>query len=61
MNRGIISAYRNMSDKVVFRQHFEKESSTYTYILGCKRTKQAIIIGKLRVNFQLQTFPSRPS
>ncbi|CAG5096884.1 Oidioi.mRNA.OKI2018_I69.XSR.g14828.t1.cds [Oikopleura dioica] len=33
-----------MSQKVLFRQLFEKESSTYTYILGCKRTKKAIII-----------------
>jgi len=52
MNRGIISSCRNMSDKVVFRQLFEKESSTYTYILGCKRTKQAIIIDPVDVTVE---------
>jgi len=52
MKRGIVSSCRKMSDKVVFRQLFEKESSTYTYILGCKRTKQAIIIDPVDVTVE---------
>lgn len=37
---------RNMSDKstLFFRQLFEKESSTYTYILGDLVTKEAVLI-----------------
>ncbi|CBY36719.1 unnamed protein product [Oikopleura dioica] len=30
--------------KIIFRQLFEKETSTFTYLLGCKRTRKAIII-----------------
>ena len=29
---------------LIFRQLFEKESSTYTYILGCPSTREAILI-----------------
>jgi len=29
---------------VIFKQFFEPESSTYTYLLGCEETKQAILI-----------------
>ena len=36
-----------MTEKVIFRQLFEKESSTYSYLLGCKRTRKAILIGNL--------------
>ena len=42
--------------KVIFRQFFEKESSTYTYLLGCKRTRKAIIIGIS----PLKNLPLRP-
>ena len=30
--------------RLIFRQLFEKESSTYTYLLGCPVTKEAILI-----------------
>ncbi|CAG5081741.1 Oidioi.mRNA.OKI2018_I69.PAR.g9951.t1.cds [Oikopleura dioica] len=33
-----------MTAKVIFRQLFEKESSTFSYLLGCKRTRKAILI-----------------
>ncbi|CAM9385022.1 unnamed protein product [Heterosigma akashiwo] len=33
-----------MDRSLIFRQLFEAESSTYTYILGCPSTKEAIII-----------------
>lgn len=29
---------------MLFRQFFEKESSTYTYMIGCERTRQAFVI-----------------
>ena len=29
---------------VIFRQLFEKESSTYTYLLACRKTQKAVII-----------------
>jgi sulfur dioxygenase len=29
---------------VIFRQLFEKESSTYTYVLGCKDTQECVLI-----------------
>jgi len=31
-------------DNIIFHQLFEKETSTYTYILGCGKTHEAIII-----------------
>ncbi|CAJ0569012.1 unnamed protein product, partial [Mesorhabditis spiculigera] len=37
MNRGLL-----------FRQLFEKTSSTYTYILGCQKTREAIIIDPVK-------------
>jgi sulfur dioxygenase len=30
--------------KMIFRQLFEPKSSTYTYILGCEKTRQAVLI-----------------
>uniref|UniRef100_A0A0K0F5K2 Persulfide dioxygenase ETHE1, mitochondrial n=1 Tax=Strongyloides venezuelensis TaxID=75913 RepID=A0A0K0F5K2_STRVS len=33
-----------MRKPIIFRQFFEKESSTYTYIIGCKKTRNAVII-----------------
>ena len=32
------------SQRLVFRQLFEKQSSTYTYLLGCAKTKEAVLI-----------------
>ena len=29
---------------MIFRQLFEPDSSTYTYLLGCRRTRQAVLI-----------------
>jgi len=31
-------------DKIIFRQLFDARSSTYTYLLGCKDTSEAILI-----------------
>ena len=31
-------------NRIIFRQLFEKESSTYTYLLGCRATKKAVLI-----------------
>ena len=31
-------------NRIIFRQLFEKESSTYTYLLGCKSTRKAVLI-----------------
>ena len=33
-----------MSASQIFRQLFEKESSTYTYLLACPETKEAVLI-----------------
>lgn len=32
------------STPVVFRQLYDAASSTYTYLLGCPQTKQALLI-----------------
>ena len=29
---------------MIFRQLFERESSTYTYLIGCEKTRQAVFI-----------------
>ena len=34
----------NDADVVVFRQLFERESSTYTYLLGCAETRECLLI-----------------
>ena len=31
-------------NRIIFRQLFEKESSTYTYLLACRKTKKAVLI-----------------
>uniref|UniRef100_A0A915MMY3 Metallo-beta-lactamase domain-containing protein n=1 Tax=Meloidogyne javanica TaxID=6303 RepID=A0A915MMY3_MELJA len=36
-----------MSSNLIFRQLFESISCTFTYILGCNSTKQALIIDPL--------------
>ena len=28
---------------MIFRQHFELETSTYSYLLGCERTRRACL------------------
>lgn len=33
---------------VIFRQLFDRETSTYTYLLGCPRTREAVIIDPVR-------------
>ncbi|CAJ0936423.1 unnamed protein product, partial [Mesorhabditis belari] len=35
---------QTMRGAILFRQLFEKTSSTYTYILGCRETREALII-----------------
>ena len=37
---------------MIFRQLFEAESSTYTYLIGCTRTRQAALVDPV-----LETFP----
>ena len=41
---------------MIFRQLFERESSTYTYLIGCEQTRQAVLIDtvKSEVNYYLQ-------
>lgn len=34
---------------LIFRQLFEKESSTYTYLLGCEQTREAMLIDPVDV------------
>jgi len=34
---------------IIFRQFFEKESSTYTYLLACEETREAILIDPVDV------------
>ncbi|MDZ7925112.1 MAG: MBL fold metallo-hydrolase [Marinagarivorans sp.] len=33
---------------MIFRQLFERESSTYTYLLGCENTRQAVLIDTVK-------------
>ena len=33
---------------MIFRQLFERESSTYTYLLGCEHTRQAVLIDTVK-------------
>jgi sulfur dioxygenase len=33
---------------MIFRQLFERESSTYTYLIGCKKTRQAVLIDTVK-------------
>jgi hypothetical protein len=40
----IVSGIRNRSQKIVFRQLFEKETSTYTYVLADPVSKEAVLI-----------------
>ena len=40
----IVSGIRNRSQNIIFRQLFEKESSTYTYLLGDPVSKEAVLI-----------------
>lgn len=41
---------------MIFRQLFERESSTYTYLIGCEQTRQAVLIDSVKseVNHYLQ-------
>ena len=39
-----VSYMSSMSASQIFRQLFEKESSTYTYLLACPETKEAVLI-----------------
>jgi hypothetical protein len=49
-NEGVVAWIRTVlnalcgKNKLVFRQLFEKESSTYTYLLGDAVTKEAILV-----------------
>jgi sulfur dioxygenase len=33
---------------MIFRQLFERESSTYTYLIGCEQTRQAVLIDTVK-------------
>jgi sulfur dioxygenase len=33
---------------MIFRQLFERESSTYTYLIGCRQTRQAVLIDTVK-------------
>lgn len=38
---------------MIFRQLFERESSTYTYLLGCEQTRQAVLIDTVKSEVDL--------
>lgn len=40
----IVSGIRNRSQKIIFRQLFESETSTYTYLLADPVSKEAVLI-----------------
>eukprot|EP01036_Dinobryon_divergens_P024863 gene24863-33352_t len=40
----IVSGIRNRSQKIIFRQLFERETSTYTYLLADPVSKEAVLI-----------------
>ena len=33
---------------MIFRQLFERESSTYTYLIGCEQTREAALIDTVK-------------
>ena len=35
---------------MIFRQLFERESSTYTYLIGCEQTRQAVLIDTVNIH-----------
>ena len=35
---------------MIFRQLFEPESSTYTYLIGCEQTRQAVLIDTVKIH-----------
>ncbi len=41
------------SKNVIFRQLFDSESSTYTYLLGCKQTGQAALIDPVKPHAEM--------
>lgn len=43
-------------ERPVFKQLFDHESSTYTYLLGCPVTKECLLIGK---HLSVLSSPSR--
>lgn len=36
---------------MIFRQLFERESSTYTYLIGCEQTREALLIDAVNTEF----------
>ena len=36
---------------MIFRQLFDRSSCTYTYLLGCRRTGDAVLIDPVREHF----------
>jgi len=38
---------------MIFRQLFERESSTYTYLIGCEQTRQAVLIDTVKSDVDL--------
>ena len=38
---------------MIFRQLFERESSTYTYLIACEKTRQALLIDTVKSQIQL--------
>ena len=38
---------------MIFRQLFERESSTYTYLIGCEQTRQAVLIDTVKSEVDL--------
>jgi len=50
MAAAVTTAHRSArGGGIIFRQFFEKESSTYTYLLACEETREAILIDPVDV------------
>ncbi len=41
------------SKNVIFRQLFDSDSSTYTYLLGCKQSGQAVFIDPVKAHAEM--------
>ena len=44
----------------IFRQLFDPQSSTYTYLLGCSKTKEAVLIDPVFEQARRWVGPARP-
>ena len=50
-----------MKEFFFFLQLFDIESFTYTYVLGCPQTRQAVVIDPVDIQVSVQLFQHTPS